>query len=301
VELVHLECFVTLAEELHFGRTGTRLHMGGPAVTKRISELERQLGVQLFARTSRQVSLTPAGEALIGPAQRALAEIGAFRAIAGDAAAGMVGAARAAYSPGTGEMITVLTRELKRRTPSVTVHPAQMVSVRVASAVRSGAVAVGIARIPPGPDLHSLVLADSPLTTAALPVSHPLVGRDQLSPEDLAGERVLGPSRSLGGGVNRFTPARLREVDITSEGELFDLVSGGFGILLCSEGTVRRNPRQDVVLRPLVGFDISEKVLLIWRPDDASPVLEEIRSVASDLRPQFHRVALGLPRLGSSG
>ena len=137
VELVHLECFVTLAEELHFGRTGTRLHLGGPAVTKRISELERQLGVQLFARTSRQVSLTPAGEALIGPAQRALAEIGAFRAIAGDAAAGMVGAARAAYSPGTGEMITVLTRELKRRTPSVTVHPAQMVSVRVASAVRS--------------------------------------------------------------------------------------------------------------------------------------------------------------------
>jgi hypothetical protein len=171
----------------------------------------------------------------------------------------------------------------------------------VASAVRSGAVAVGIARIPPGPDLASLVLAASPKTTAALPVSHRLVGRDQVSPEDLAGESVLGPSRSLGGGANRFTPARLREADITSEGELFDLVSGGFGILLCSEGTVRRNPRQDVVLRPLVGFDISEKVLLIWRPDDASPVLEEIRSVASDLRPQFHRVALGLPRLGSSG
>src|ERR1700728_782055 len=85
LELVHLECFVTLADELHFGRAAARLHVGTSALSKRIGELERRLGVRLFDRTSRGVRLTPAGESLLGQAQLALTEVAVLRTIAAGA------------------------------------------------------------------------------------------------------------------------------------------------------------------------------------------------------------------------
>lgn len=151
MERIHLECFVTLAEELHFGRAAARLHVGASALSKRITELERRLDVRLFDRTSREVHLTPAGQALVGQAQRALAELAVLRSMAADAAAGAIGDIRAAYSPGTGELMTVLTRQVRERAPHVVVHAEQMISLKVANAVRSRTATVGIARVPRGP------------------------------------------------------------------------------------------------------------------------------------------------------
>jgi DNA-binding transcriptional LysR family regulator len=293
MELVHLDCFVTLADELHFGHAAARLHMGTPAMSKRIRELEKALGVRLFDRTSRDVRLTPEGETLLGQAKRALSEVSAFEAMAADAASGAVGGIRAAYSPGTGELMTVLTRELRKRSPGVVVHPVQMISVRVAAALRSKAVAVGIARVAPGPDLASLVLAESPLNVVVLPTAHPLADRTSLCPADLANETLIGPSRSLGGTENGLSSARFREAEVTSEGELLDLVSAGFGLYVTTEGVVRRNPRHDIVVRPLVGFDGTARELLLWRPNDDSPVLRAIRDVAREVRPELQRIVVG--------
>src|SRR5215204_5572218 len=108
MELVHLICFDALADELHFGRAATRLHMGAPALSKRLAEFERELGVRLFDRTSRSVRLTAAGEVLLEQTRRALGEVGLLRAMAADAAGGAIGGTRGAYSAGTGEYMTVL-------------------------------------------------------------------------------------------------------------------------------------------------------------------------------------------------
>ena len=290
MELDDLECFVTLADELHFGRAAARLHIGTPAMSKRIADLERSLGVRLFDRTSRDVKLTAGGEGLLGQAKRALSEVYAFRSMAADAACGALGGIRAAYSPGTGELMTVITRELRKRSPGVIVHPVQMISIQVAAAVRSKSVAVGIARIPPGPDLATLVLAETPINVVVLPAGHRLTYRDQLCPADLADETLIGPSRSLGGGDNGVRSARFLEADVTSEGELFDLVSAGFGAYITTEGIVRRNPRQDVAVRPLVGFNVLARELLLWRPDDDSPVLRAVRDVVEEIRPELARI-----------
>jgi DNA-binding transcriptional LysR family regulator len=72
VELRHLRVFVTLAEELHFGRTALRLHLTQPAVSGQLRQLEDALGVQLIRRNARRVSLTDVGAGFLRDARRVL-------------------------------------------------------------------------------------------------------------------------------------------------------------------------------------------------------------------------------------
>ncbi|WP_055546611.1 LysR family transcriptional regulator [Streptomyces sp. NBRC 110028] len=72
LETRELEYFLTIAEELHFGRAAARLVIAQPALSKAIRRLERRLGVRLLERSSRRVSLTPAGEVLFREGRQAL-------------------------------------------------------------------------------------------------------------------------------------------------------------------------------------------------------------------------------------
>src|SRR4051794_40064784 len=77
LETRQLRYFVAVAEERHFGRAAGRLGMAQPPLSRAIRDLERQLGVQLLIRTTRQVTLTPAGETLLTGARTALEAVAA--------------------------------------------------------------------------------------------------------------------------------------------------------------------------------------------------------------------------------
>ena len=84
-DLRQLRYFVAVAEELHFSRAAERLHMSQSPLSRAVRDLERQLGLVLFVRTTRRVELTPAGRTLLGGARRALAELDAAVADAREA------------------------------------------------------------------------------------------------------------------------------------------------------------------------------------------------------------------------
>jgi DNA-binding transcriptional LysR family regulator len=75
IEIRQLRYFVAVAEELHFGRAAERLHMSQSPLSRAIRELEQDLGLVLFVRTTRSVELTAAGSVLLERSRRALAEI----------------------------------------------------------------------------------------------------------------------------------------------------------------------------------------------------------------------------------
>src|SRR5438445_11217921 len=116
----HLRAFVTVAEELHFGRAAQKLYVAQPALTHTIQQLEQRVGVRLFDRTTRVVRLTEAGTELLPEAQAALASIEAIEHIASKHAHGRVGTIRLGYLIGAGiDLIPKLVHAFQERFPDV--------------------------------------------------------------------------------------------------------------------------------------------------------------------------------------
>ena len=120
MEIRQVRCFLAVAELRHFGHAAEQLHIVQPAVSQQIRRLERELGVDLFHRTTRTVELTPAGETFLGHAQRILDAVGnATQAIR------QMGTSRSTLRVGTssglGDLLQQSLEEIARHSPDLTV------------------------------------------------------------------------------------------------------------------------------------------------------------------------------------
>ncbi len=160
-----LRCFVTLAEELHFGAAADRLFVAQPALSRSIQRLESMLDRSLFTRTTRAVALTPAGAALVEPAREVLRRLdglaedleGAHRRL------------RVGHVPGTDTTAVILDR-LVRLEPAIEVHEYALDDAEQLAALREGRldVAVCAGPEPAPPDLRSTLVRLDPLLVAVI-------------------------------------------------------------------------------------------------------------------------------------
>lgn len=190
VELRQLRYFVTVAEELHFGRAAERLHIVQSAVSQQVRRLERDLGADLLDRSPRHVRLTPAGAAFLPAARAVLAAEEQARAVVADFTASRAATLRLGTSSGLGSHLDRVLDALATLAPDLAVDlvaaPAGDRLGRVAAGELDaaflrgrppeGAVPDGVAVVPLWPD---------PLV-AVLPARHRLAAGADVALGELA-------------------------------------------------------------------------------------------------------------------
>jgi DNA-binding transcriptional LysR family regulator len=194
VELRALRYFVTVADELHFGRAADRLHIAQPAVSRQIARLERELGERLFDRSPRRVRLTEAGHRVLAAAREALAAADRVR-VAARAQAGVM-----RIGAGAGQFTARLERgidALRERAPAFDVVLVDLSLDARLNALRQGEIDLALTRgLRSAPGVRVLPAWTEPLF-AVVSARHPAAGRAAVGVADLAGGDLRVHDRSV--------------------------------------------------------------------------------------------------------
>jgi DNA-binding transcriptional LysR family regulator len=279
VDLRRLRYFVAVAEERHFGRAAARLHMSTPPLSQRIRELESELGVTLFERTSRSVELTPAGDRLLGEARAVLAAADRFEQAALQLTSSPTDLSFGFCHGSEGGAMRALRRFRDER-PDVVVHPASMTSVHIAEGIAAGKIAVGIVR--GAHDLEPVAtvpLARVPVDHVAVSIGHRLAAAEVVSVADLDREPVLVVDRGdaphvhdrIVGYAHRHgaRPAWVTH-GATQIERVFDMVAIGSGIGWLNTWQAERDTgRSDVVIKRLEPVAMWDEFRVAWRQGDS--------------------------------
>jgi DNA-binding transcriptional LysR family regulator len=284
VEIRQLRCFVAVAEELHFGRAASRLHVAQPAVSQTIRTIEKELGLILFDRTNRRVALTDAGAVFLDEARRVLERFdGALQTMArlrsGETGQILVGAV-AALPP---SLVPGLLSKFAAEAPGLNVMIRALPSGRPSneSLDTSGFDLVLVRGDVHEPGISTAVVAREPVGVA-LPADHPLASRPVLTPEDLEGMPLISFARtadaeSFDALFTRLRAAGLTDVRIAHESSGVEaslrLVGSGAGLSLKLASEVVAFGSDAVVWRPLSGVSLDVVISAAWRADRITPAL----------------------------
>lgn len=286
MELRQLRYFVAVAETCHFGQAAERLLIAQPALSQAIRALEHDLGVTLFNRTTRHVSLTPAGDYFLDESRRILAAVEdstrGVRQLAdgrhGLVRMGLVGTAATSHLPH-------IVRTLKRELPEVAVEiKGDILTPELCDQLRSGALDVAVLRPPVvGENIATHVLEEEPLVLAVAK-DHPLaltpaLGIDDLRTETFVGyaaqesavnQAVLHACRTAG-----FVPHRAHMAPGTSV--LLALVAAGLGVALVP-ASARAFALSGVSFRDITDVGTIQ-LALGWCSERPRPVVDSVIAV----------------------
>ena len=277
MELKQIRIFLAVADELHFGRAAERLHMAQPALSAQIKGLEDRLGVKLFSRTTRSVSLTRAGEVFLPEARAALAQaeaaITAARSVRGGAGELLkIGGVDSA----TAGLLPAVVRSFRHDYPHVEVKVFEMLSAMAILGLSNRSLDVAFTRVPPPDDhLRARFVFREPVVVA-LPADHAQAANPAIALADIAAEPLVIPARShrpilfdviQGYFADRgFTPTILQEAN--ERHITIAMVAAGLGISFVP-AWVSAFQRADVVYRPLSDGGPQVDVFVAWRAGEA--------------------------------
>jgi DNA-binding transcriptional LysR family regulator len=282
VELRHLRYFVAVAEELHFGKAAQRLHIVQPALSKQISLLEKELGVQLLERTKRHVQLTDAGTAFLEDARRTIAHAELAVERAHLAGRGETGVLRIGFiAPVLYQLLPRILRVYRTHFPGVRLRLREVSNRAAIEGVAGGHLDIAFVRLPIEDDLRLCCesVSDEPVVIA-LPADHDLAGLPEIDLRSLAGESFVMISRSqepelydhyVGWCLEAgFSPRVVHEVDRTHVA--VGLVAGGLGAAFVPTCAMTM-PHPGVVYLPL--REPSPRLVMgaLWRSEGGSSVL----------------------------
>ncbi|WP_067650028.1 LysR family transcriptional regulator [Nocardia harenae] len=278
MDLRSIECFLRVAETLHFARAAEDLHLSQPALSQRIRTLEREVGVALLERNRRGVRLTAAGVAFRDPAAAALARGEQAADAARGAARGLRGRLRLGFT--VIASYTALPHAVQRfrgACPQVAVDLTEVNSPALEEALDRGTIDLGVLHPPlERPHLRSTELPGEQLVLA-VPAGHRLAGQPDIGFADLRGEPLLAAPRHIGPALFDALVSRLRAAgaeprivqEATPMTTLAGLVAAGAGVGFVTSG-IARATRPGVVFRPVPGAP-AVPLAAAWATPEPSP------------------------------
>jgi DNA-binding transcriptional LysR family regulator len=279
METRQLEYFVAVAEELNFTRAAARMFAVQSTVSAGIRALEHDLGTALFVRSTKSVSLSPAGEELLPAARLALEAVDRVRTAA--SRGGVRGRLRVGIFTNLWFIdLAGLLGEFHELHPLVDLQLGSSVSgsTGLADDVRRGRVDVAFMGLPAADlaELEVLVLAETRFVVV-LPKEHPLASRTTLTLRDLADEKFVDTTPGFGNRVvieRAFAEAGVARVVSTVVSDLSEIprfVAAKLGIAVVPELTLVAPP--GTVTVPLVSPAVEWQVSLISRPNPSPAVV----------------------------
>lgn len=282
-----LRAFVVLADELHFGRAATRLHLSQPALTLSIQELERILGVQLLHRSTRRVALSPAGQELLTKLSPALRAVDDALDSARRWAEGTRGVLRLGYLIGAGlDQLPRLLRNFADAYPEIRVETVEYDFATPSAGLSNAEVDVALVRPPIYVDgLHYLQISQEGWV-ACVPQDHHLAGLPEVRLAELLEEPIVAAPSSAGlwrdywiaASYRDSRPAQVVAEAATFEAE-FTAVAQGKGISITVDTAARYYRRPGVVFVPITDAPPCS-VSLAWPERGAAPAVNRLVALA---------------------
>lgn len=296
MEVKQAEAFLAVADELHFGRAAERLRIAQPPLSRLIKQLERQLGAELFVRSTRHVELTAIGKALVKPARNLVAASHDAVKTVQDTLSGQVGHIRIGFAgASTYKSIGAIVRELRNRKAGLTLDvQSSTFSPKSLQHIITKELDLAIGRwdfLPPEVDSHIMAIEE---VIIALPPTHPLAHEPQIRMKDLANDPWVSLPVGFGSALqNRLTNLAVAAgfvpniVQTAPDSWALMVMVGVESGCAITVSSVRDNlPDPGVVFKRIADAPNPPlEVRLIWRKDNFTPAVAAAVEIAQELFP----------------
>ncbi|ART47898.1 LysR family transcriptional regulator [Acidovorax carolinensis] len=295
MELRHLRCFLAVAEELHFARAAEKLHIEQSPLSRTVKELEEELGVQLFIRTSRSTRLTLAGRLFLKHVPRVFTALEQARESVKSAANGFHGQLRIALSDGiTPSRLPALLAHCREEDPEIEIRLFEVPLAQQLKGLHDDLYDAGFSMADEVGDGIIVESAWEDELMVAVPARHPALAYKRIPLEEvLRYPLVLGDPAVCEGHarqIDRILRKQEKEPLVVQHVATFDvmmaLVSAGLALGLAGTAHIAASREPGVVGRPLAGRSPMLTTYLLRRDTEPSQALarfiERLASQGSD-------------------
>ncbi|MGI8499994.1 MAG: LysR family transcriptional regulator [Hassallia sp.] len=288
MELRHLRYFMTLAEELHFGRAAERLHIAQPPLSQQIRQLETELGFELFHRTKRKVQLTEAGQVFLDEVQQIFKQLEQAIQIGRQTNRGEMGQLVIGFvSSAPYNILPTILRAFRSSVPEVRLELHELTTNQQFRWLRESRIDVGFVR-PPVEDALNFEIIFQESLMVALPDTHELANHSNVCLRSLKNEPFILFPRLLAPGLYDLIISLCQQAgfspNVTQEAiqmqTIVSLVAGGLGIAIVPE-SLQNLQRTGVVYKTVQEPTPKTAIAIIWRKNDASAIVQKFLEIAS--------------------
>ncbi|MEA5593679.1 LysR family transcriptional regulator [Rivularia sp. UHCC 0363] len=287
MELRHLRYFVTLAEELHFGKAAEKLHIAQPPLSQQIRQLETELGFELFHRTKRKVELSEAGEVFLVEVQQIFRQLEQAIFLGRQVSRGEIGQLVVGFvSSAAYNILPNILQNTRNSIPNVSLELHELTTDEQLRWLQSGRIDVGFVRPPVDENTYESKVIFQESLAIALPQNHFLANQDRVSLQSLKNESFILFPRFLAPGLYDQIISFCQQVGFSPKvaqeaiqmQTIVSLVAAEIGVAIVPE-SLQNLRRTGVIYKYFVEKTPQVSIAIIWRKNDVSVVLDRFLEV----------------------